>query len=456
MMKTDKLFICKKYLSHIFKIMSILIICAGISYILNFMYVKEEEWERILWHNFYEDQGKIDNLYLGSSHVYCDVESLYLDEITGLYNFNLSSSSQMLNASYYLLKEADKKNNLSHVYLELYYLCSTTSPSNVDPIDEYYSTNWRNTDYMKMSWNKFEYIITGFDKEKYIETFFPFSRYRAYLDDWEYIKKRMQEKKEESYLFYEYYHEFENGGGCDEYRKQGYLYSTKTFSDKEKNLIQLRKLGENPIGKESEEYLRKIISYCQKRDIPITLFVSPTNELMLVSTEGYDNYLNQLRRIVSDYGVDFYDFNLVKEEYLPIHHLEYFRDIEHLNAYGANLFTAFFYDIVSGNISEKERYFYKSYSEKLQTEEPAIYGIYYRNCADEGNGANFWYSIASNRDRGMEYKIIANPSDGEEYLVQDFSENKDFLMPADEHGTISIIARVNSGIDDARMLKINY
>lgn len=110
-----------KWFRRIARIMArVLIFCVVLSG-LNYIYVDVPPWERILWHNFYQSEGKIDNLYLGSSHVYYDIDPFLMDELNGQYNFNLSTSGQVMNGTYYLLREADKHNDLSHVYIELYY-----------------------------------------------------------------------------------------------------------------------------------------------------------------------------------------------------------------------------------------------------------------------------------------------------------------------------------------------
>lgn len=110
-----------KWFRRIARIMArVLIFCVVLSG-LNYIYVDVPPWERILWHNFYESEGKIDNLYLGSSHVYYDIDPFLMDELNGQYNFNLSTSGQVMNGTYYLLREADRHNDLSHVYIELYY-----------------------------------------------------------------------------------------------------------------------------------------------------------------------------------------------------------------------------------------------------------------------------------------------------------------------------------------------
>ena len=81
-----------KWFRRIARIMArVLIFCVVLSG-LNYIYVDVPPWERILWHNFYQSEGKIDNLYLGSSHVYYDIDPFLMDELNGQYNFNLSTS----------------------------------------------------------------------------------------------------------------------------------------------------------------------------------------------------------------------------------------------------------------------------------------------------------------------------------------------------------------------------
>lgn len=143
---------------------------------------------------------------------------------------------------------------------------------------------------------------------------------------------------------------------------------------------QSKALEKNPLGETSEKYIYKIIDYCKKKNIGITLFCAPMDELLLISTEHYDNYIDQIREIAEEREIEFYDFNLAKEEYFPIHNGECFRNADHLNGTGADLFTSFFHVIVSGNPSDNVKFFYDSYEEKLQTISPAIYGIYWKDC----------------------------------------------------------------------------
>lgn len=438
-----------KYLRRTASVLGALLIFVGILEVLNYMYVETDDWNRIVLHNFYEDNGKIDNLYLGSSHVHCDINPMLLDELNGKYNFNLSTNSQLLNASYYLLREADKRNPLSHVYLELYYICNTKR-NGIDPID---GIDWNCVDNMRASFNKLEYMLHITGPEKYAETLFPFIRFRAKLDDWDYIRRITEKKRQEEYMAYEYRYDREDGNGYMEFCRQGYCYSTIEYLDEDRLFVQARILDKSPMGEKSEKYLHKIICYCRNRGIPITLFVSPMRELQLIGTENYDNYVNYVRKIADEYGIAFYDFNLAKEEYLPIQQGKYYKDMGHLNGAGADLFTSFFNDVVSRGMAENEEYFYDSYAEKLMNTPPLIYGLYYVY-ADESD--TITYRIASNREEGMEYRILITPNEGEEYMIQDFAENKKFTLSGDEHGICSIVARMKDTPDDVRTLEINY
>lgn len=430
---------------------------------LNYLYVPEKEdsviWGRILWHNFYEDQGKIDNLFLGSSHVYCDIDSQLLDECNQQYNFNLSSSAQLMNGTYYLLREADRNNELSHVYIELYYRFNVKAANeSKEPIITEYGRNWCNADYMRFSLNRLFYRLTMTDVEKYPETWLKFIRYRDSLSDWSEIADTLNWKKSNDYLNYRYHalggenHERET-----EYREKGYYYTTAILKQTERSFEQDVILQEDSLAESSEKYLRKTITYCQKKNIPITLFVSPIYELQLISTENYDNYINQVRGIAEEYQIDFYDFNLAKAEYLPIQNPEYFMDIGHLNKTGADMFTKFFYQVISGDADDNKMYFYNSYAEKQQNQKPEVFGIYYRDRRILENDENFVWDmwIASNREDEMEYRITFIPYDNKKQeLIQDFSNNKKFMIETGKTGTFFIEYRLKSNPDFIETVEI--
>lgn len=104
-------------------IVAAIVIFYGIVQSLNYMYVDDSSSvsrEQVVWHEFYEEKGRINNVYLGSSHVYYNINPVYLDNINEQFNFNLSTPSQLPNGTFHLLKEADRYNELSHVYVEFF------------------------------------------------------------------------------------------------------------------------------------------------------------------------------------------------------------------------------------------------------------------------------------------------------------------------------------------------
>lgn len=446
-MHEKKLDVWKIYGKRIAGILGMLLLFLAIGELLNVMYVSEGGRNRYLWHQFYEHEGEIDNLFLGSSHVFCGVNAVLLDDLNGQHNFDLSSAYQTLNASYYLLREADRKNSLSHVYLEMYY-----------PVSLYIETgaeNWLNIDHMELSWNKWEYFasIAVRDPRHLPEICFPFYRYRRFLGDWDYITQTIEGKRTNTY-----YNVFADGNGYEESVGQGYIYSSRVLQEHEKLMTSYTVLSENPMGEVSEQYLRKIISYCNEREIPITLFTVPMYGLSPVSTEHYDYYVDEIRTIAGEYGVAYYDFNLVKEEYLPIQRNEFFMDTDHLNGAGADFFTTFLNQVMSKEDSENEKYFHASFAERLRAEEPRVYGLYLREhtSQEEPDQQMKTYWIASNREDDMEYNISLVSDTGEVNLIQDFTENREFTLPAEEHGICTIRARMKDGVEELCKVEISY
>lgn len=436
-----------KWVKRSCKIATGFILAAVLTHWLNFLYFDPYEWGRALWHDYYAQEENIDSLFLGASHVYYDIDPLLSDEIDGGNHFNLSTGGQRLNSSYYSLKEADKAHDISHIYLELYYDLSTGK--NGEYKDHgFLVSGWRNTDYMKLSLNKLEYMLTLSNVENYPETFLPFVRYRKKLFDKEYIRGQIEKKRREDYKKYIYLEKSDSGEIVEEYRDKGYLYQTNELQEEKLRVKQNRKLETDLLSEDAEQYLKKIIEYCQQRGIAITLFSSPIYELQLISAEGYDTYVEQICRIADEYGVSYYDFNLCREECFPIQDIRNFRDLGHMNNRGAEIYTTFFWKVMKEG---KKDYFYNTYAEKLQNSKEAVYGLFYTE--EEGVCS---YRIASNREEGIEYRISIRQEDGVELELQDFSENKMFQLKSEEHGTCRIEARKTEGEETIQILEVEY
>lgn len=454
------------------------LIFAGGCRFLDRLLVEEDAWHKILFHSYYGQDRNIDNAFIGSSHVLCDVEPLLLDELNGKNNFNMSSPQQRYDTSYYLLKQMAEDNRLEHVYLECYYLCVTdheiwdksqgcyrVSDYIGDP--DHFASAWLISYAMKPSLNSLAIRLHASDKDHLMENIFPFVRYRSRLFDWPYMENNLKQAmsdEEPDYTFHIDYEEPDGKPWCQEYHDKGDNYSDGCVYDGEKVFQTDRDLTKYGIGRRSEEYLRKCIEYCRDRNIPVTIFVSPVLDFQLLSTGDYDNYVSSLRELAGGYGVDCYDFNLIKSEYLDIKHGKYYMDPEHLNTEGAEMYTRVLWDVLSRPYEENRDKFYDSYALKLSSEAPEIFGLYY-SLTDPGDlrnedGSPVYetreYTVASNRD-DMEYRITDIYTDEEgrdtEEPILDYGMGKVFRLPVSRHGSVRIEGRCG---DEVKELTVSY
>lgn len=419
-------------------------------HIFDYLYVKEDNWTRILWHNYYKTEN-IDNVFLGSSHVHCDIDPFILDEMNGMENFNMSIPFMRLNGAFYVLKEMVGDHDLKNVYLELYYIPSTGVWGDVMS-DVSVQWNWCITDYMRPSINKMQFMLSMSRRDKYPDTLFPFIRYREHVFDTPYISELVELKKSDDYRNYKLRYENGNGETTLEYRDKGYHYNLGVMPEYTLAYPQEINLQtEGVMSANTEGYLRKIIEYCKEKNIQITLFINPVYETQILSTIEYDSYHQQILAIADEYEVPFYDFNLCKSEYLDIMHRENFADAGHLNSVGAELLTPFLWEVLSGDSESNKEYFCQSYEEKILLDAPETYGLYYFYDGDVRK-----YTIASNRKTEIEYKVSAATEEGEERIIQDFSVNKGFELQNDEHGMLTIVSRVKEQPEQLRTLEIEY
>ena len=111
---------------------------------------------------------------------------------------------------------------------------------------------------------------------------------------------------------------------------------------------------------------------------------------------------------------------------------------------------------MSGDTLENKRYFYDTYAQKLQNTAPAVYGIYYHieTQVNDNESRTKHMFVASNRDKEMEYRIILTPDEKEQYMMQDFSENKMFAIDASEHGICTIVYRTKNTQDTVQTIEV--
>lgn len=395
---------------------------------LNILLVQPEGWSRFDLNLFNHREQPIDYLWLGSSHVYRDINPDIMDELTGKRNFNLSTASQNFSQSFLLLQEADEKFELEHVYLEMYFRIHLREHE-----QEYYSLEdqfwvW---DYLPNSRAK-QQMIRNYDPEEELPAvYMPFVRYRKYIFDSDHISACLNENLNVEYK--------ESIG----WQKNGYGKADSALGMR--NCVMdngISQTEEEILSETAENYLVQIIKYCQANGIELTLFSSPVPDLFILKeVQDYDSYVGQIREIAEEYSLNYYDFNLCKEEKLPVQGADfynYYNDKDHLNDAGVTLFTSVLGDVV---MNDRTDYFYDSYEQKLKQTPPSLYGLI-RNGINE-NG-EMQYELASNREQGVEYRIefVPDKRDYEGGVVQEYCENKHFVYKSEYEGVFLISARI--------------
>lgn len=418
------------------------------------------EWSRAMFHDFYTREENIDTLFLGSSHVYCGINPEILSEKTGESCFNMATPGQPLNGSYYLLREAVKYHGITHVYLELYFGQSVGEEGAFKEAGQL-PRNWRNTNYMKPSLNKLSYMLTMSEPSLVYMSFLPVRRYTADLFEPEKIRETIRQKRTEDYR--NYYVENVLNGVVETYVKDGFYYSEhRAEGGVLYDIIRPEPFSENPMTEDAEEYLRKIIEYCQKENITLTLYCAPFTDYQASLYGDYDRYVSQIRKIAEEYELFFYDFNLCKEEILDLTEDALFRDKGHLNVYGAEIFSECFADFFNGMEEGSlgyEDYFYPTYTEKLAHSKERILGILAeKEKTDEGR---VWYTLTpihNLKQREAECLVYIKDEQGRERILSEWSsvpqEGFRFRIP-EESEALFIEARPKGEAEATNFVQID-
>ncbi|MCR5421730.1 MAG: hypothetical protein K6E98_12080 [Lachnospiraceae bacterium] len=398
-----------------------------------------ESYTRVTFHEMYE-QDNIDVLFLGTSHCMHSYDPALLDKALNLNTFNAASSSQMLDGSLLILKEAAKNNNIKHVYLDLFYNTSYDVHKKRTQMTSAYII----TDYLKPSVSKSAYLLKASGKEHYANGFIVARRCWKKLFDPSYVIELLKKKNTPEYKNFGYkYITHENSG----YAGKGYIQNKPQV----KNWNFFDTWGWLPIAPDtfSEDYkndLISIIDYCKENNIELTLVSAPTSDFCLTSVGDYDEYISWVRKTAEQNSIEYYDFNLCKEEYFPSSS-EMFIDPVHLNQYGADKLADTFAKLANGDVTYNEM-FYSNYNEKISSLKPAVFGVSFMNEYDSENNVIRNCRIVTNKSEQLEYKLTLISDNGEESALRDFSSDIYFVLNAADTGKVRIDYRNTEGYEE--------
>ena len=298
----------KKTVKHIIYILCTLIVAGMIFSVVNrILLVKREDGITETIQFYAQDRNTIDLLVVGSSHagMNMDVGSFWNER--GISAFVLWGSIQPFWNSYYMLKEALKTQQPKVVMLEVFAASFMYE----------YSDEERkivNTAGMKPSLNKVQAVMATTNKSQWLNLFFA---YPSYHD-------RYKELDERDVSYFPWSEGLKNQKGTAVRVEAGYPMmedcSDITWSEE--------------LYPKEEEYLRKIIEYCDKQDIELVLFATP-----LANRRDMQPYFNRVQEIADEYGLRFYNMNLMDEQ-TGYDNSCMWNDGQHLNMKGARLISS--------------------------------------------------------------------------------------------------------------------
>ncbi len=307
-----------------------------------------KSYTRISMHEFYTSKENIDILFIGSSHTYRSIVPQIADKSFGKYTFNAGSSSQGMDGSLAITKEAIKEYDIKEIYLEVCYEIAVLE-GNKDRTEM--TSTYILSDYMKPSLNRLFYILNAISNQHYINSFILARRHWENLLNPKKVIEIIKSKQTDNNKNYIY---VPKKNSEEYYVERGFVANDSILSSDsiEKNKIET--INFSNISNDWKKQLNEIIHICKEKGIKLTLFIAPEPAVTTNNLENYDEYSKMINGIAIENNIDYYDFNYCKKEYFDRNDLTLFKDTDHLNTKGAEKFTQLFGDLISGKITHDD------------------------------------------------------------------------------------------------------
>lgn len=287
---------------------------------------------------YFQPDNKIDVLFLGSSHVHCNVDTMLLWEEYGMASYLCTSAEQPLWNSYHYLVEALKTQKPKLVVLDMY--CPARFYEN-------YQEGWldENLSGMKLSANKLAAVRASTKKDQ-ADFFLGFPRYHARYD-------QLMEADFQNFFW----------NRKEQARWKGYTPLDNHAQLTEPDLSHVTQVRE--MTEKSQFYFDKIVELTEERGIPLALVSAP-----YLPEEKDQEIYNYVEQVAEQAGLLFLNYNttqLYREAGIVF--AEDFADHTHLNEAGSEKYTKHLGKWLTGHYEIPDRRGEKGY----ETWEDQIY-----------------------------------------------------------------------------------
>lgn len=361
-----------KYMSRGFKIplkiavflILFYLLCLGVAAVLRNDY---DSFARIQFHELYTSEKNIDVLFCGASHVYRNISCAVADKVfgDGRHSFICATSAQRIEATYAVIRQVAKYNDLKEIFLDID-IDLTMTPSVCEKTG--FTSDYLVARNLKDPRIKLDFLCEMSHPKYYINSFLPIGKdkemtlnpvslarnARCFLsgDFFKYVvrKKHSQYEGRGSVLVF------------DSIKKGTF---SSTFQDVPVCVKNISEDWKNTID--------KIILFCRQRNIRLIFYSAPSSDFCLQRKTNYNEYYIFMKTFCASRGFAYYDFNLANEKYFKLEDDEFYDD-NHLNKNGNYKFTQFLCSYFTGKIPAEDA-FYNSYAEKIAAQEDRIYGL---------------------------------------------------------------------------------
>ncbi len=139
------------------------------------------------------EENSLDVVVLGSSHAYCSVDNLLLEEEYDIMSYTLATQQQSVKLNYYYFKEMLKTQSPKKVVVELFMIGRVQGYQSDDILHDA-------IDVLPWSLNKIQMIEDAVPEDKRMEHYFPIIKYHSRwkeltLDDFSYDYKNWVDKE---------------------------------------------------------------------------------------------------------------------------------------------------------------------------------------------------------------------------------------------------------------------
>ena len=281
------------------------VLLLSVSWGLSWVLIPVRENYGSMWDSYRQEETPIDVLCFGSSVAYCDLAPGYIWQESGLRTFVMAAPEQTMPFTYYAVREA----------------CRTQSPQVIAVemrgmfFQKYQNYTKPNLTYMPPGLNRAAATLNGGERSEWFGSFFPLYNYHYRWTEVERpecsARLHPQPDPAAGYTVL-----------TDRYTS-GEIFTDDTLT------------ADSDTYRENLSYLKKICSFCEKRDITLLLYLAPS------CSKVPEAALAALRQDVEGLGQALYDLNEIAPS-LDIVVEEDYYDFLHFNLYGAEKFSHWF------------------------------------------------------------------------------------------------------------------